>query len=385
MKIIVAPASFKGSLSAIKAASIISKAILKVIPNADVVEVPVSDGGEGLVNNFLAFFGGERINTTVHDPLMRAIDTYYGILPDNTAVIEMASASGLTLLSKNEKNPLITTTYGTGELIINAINRGCSNILIGAGGSATCDCGTGALFAMGIIFRDSDGVVVEGCGGNLSKMKMIDTSSIDKRIFSAKIKIICDVTSPLYGENGASKTFAPQKGANADHVLLLDDNLKYFANLTETHFFISSINIQHSGAAGGLAAGLFAFVNAELVNGIEFVLNKIDFNNVIKNSDLIITGEGYLDNQTKFSKAPYGIAQAAKKQNIKTLMLAGDYDVNSKNLYENVFNYICSITELGVSKNDAIEDAEYYLEQVATKALTKIFRAPLKTNPLTGG
>ncbi|MDP2303797.1 MAG: glycerate kinase [Ignavibacteria bacterium] len=373
MKIIVTPASFKGSLSAIKAASIISKAVLKVIPNADVVEVPVSDGGEGLVNNFLAFFGGERINTTVHDPLMRAIDTYYGILPDNTAVIEMASASGLTLLSEDERNPLITTTYGTGELIINAINRGCKNILIGAGGSATCDCGTGALSAMGISFRDSDGVVVEGCGGNLSKIKMIDTSSIDKRILSAKIKIICDVTNPLYGENGASKTFAPQKGAKTDDVLLLDDNLKYFANLTERHFFIPSINIQHSGAAGGLAAGLFAFVNAELVNGIEFVLDKIDFKSLIKDSDLIITGEGYLDNQTKFSKAPYGIAQAAKKQNIKTLMLAGDYDVNSKNLYDDVFDYIYSITELGVSKNDAIEDAEYYLEQVATKALTKIF------------
>jgi glycerate kinase len=316
--------------------------------------------------------GGEKIEVTVHDPLMRKMQTYYGILPNKTAIIEMASASGLTLLTQEERNPLITTTYGTGELILHAIESGCKNILIGAGGSATCDCGTGALSALGIKFLDSIGEVVEGTGGNLIRIKQIDESSLENRILNSSIKVICDVTNPLYGENGAAYVFAPQKGASHDDVTLLENNLKYFADITEKHLSSASINIEHAGAAGGLAAGWFAFAKAELVNGIEYVLDKINFNSLITNCDLIITGEGYLDFQTKFSKAPYGVAKRAKNMKIKTLMLTGDYDVECKDFYKDSFDDIFSISDLGVSKNESIEKAEYYLEQTVIRAIKSI-------------
>jgi glycerate 2-kinase len=372
MKIVVAPASFKGSLSAVKVASIISKTISKLLSDAEIVEVPISDGGEGLVDNLLFFLGGEKIEVTVHDPLMRKIQTYYGILPDKTAIIEMASASGLTLLTQEERNPLITTTYGTGELILHAIESGCKSILIGAGGSATCDCGTGALSALGIKFLDSIGEVVEGTGSNLIRIKQIDESSLENKILNSNIKVICDVTNPLYGENGAAHVFAPQKGASHEDVTLLEDNLKHFADITEKHLSSGSINIEHAGAAGGLAAGLFAFAKAELVNGIQYVLDKINFNSLITNCDLIITGEGYLDYQTKFSKAPYGVAKRAKKMKIKTLMLTGDYDVECKDFYKDFFDDIFSMSELSVSKNESIAKAEYYLEQTVIRAIKSI-------------
>jgi glycerate kinase len=372
MKIVVAPASFKESLSAIKVASIIAKTLSKLLPDAEILEVPISDGGEGLVDNLISLLGGEKIDVTVHDPLMRPVQTYYGILPDKTAIIEMASASGLTLLNNAERNPIITTTYGTGELILHAIESGSKNIFIGVGGSATCDCGTGALSALGIKFLDSIGELVEGTGGNLIRIKQIDESSLENRILDSNIKVLCDVTNPLYGVNGAAHVFAPQKGASIADVILLDNNLKYFAALTEKHLSSSSINIEHAGAAGGLAAGLFAFAKAELVNGIEYVLDRINFNSLITNCDLIITGEGYLDYQTKFSKAPYGIANRAKKLKIQSLMLTGDYDVGCKDFYKDFFDDIFSISELGVSKNESMENAEYYLEQTVIRAIKSI-------------
>lgn len=300
-KIVIAPDSFKGTLSALEVCKIIKKAFSEVITDSDILTVPIADGGEGTLDAFSAAVGGERRTVKVTSPLFRSIYADYLVLKNNIAVIETAQASGLTLVN-DEKNPLNTTTYGTGELILHALNSGCKNILIGLGGSATNDGGIGCLTALGIKFLDRAGNSIPLTGGGLSKLEKIDVTQLTPMVKNASIKLLCDVDNPFCGKNGASYVFSPQKGATPEQAKILDRNLFHLANIIERDFNLSLAEQPSSGAAGGLSGGLMAFTNAVCCSGADKILETVNFKELIQNSDLIITGEGCLDSQTANGK-----------------------------------------------------------------------------------
>ncbi|MDF2879889.1 MAG: glycerate kinase [Clostridiaceae bacterium] len=274
MKIVISPDSFKGSLTAKEAADSIEEGIKRVLSHAEIIKVPMADGGEGTVQSLVDCTKGELISVKVRDPLLRQIDSYYGILGDKkTAVIEMAAASGLPLLKDAERNPMKTTTYGTGQLIKDAVHRGCSEIIVGLGGSATNDGGMGMLQALGAKFTDENGREVNSGGENLNKIKHIDLSEMDSRLKQCKFTAACDVDNPLYGKTGAAYVFGPQKGASEKEVQILDSNLKYYASIIKKELGISVDTIKGAGAAGGLGAAVMAFLNAENKKGIDIVID----------------------------------------------------------------------------------------------------------------
>lgn len=305
--IIIAPDSFKGTMSATEVCDIIKTEFLRVKPDLDIRCMPIADGGEGTVDALLTV-GGERVSVTLNDPYFNKIDSFYGILPDGTAVIEMAAASGLPLVGEN-KNPLLTTTYGTGELIRAAIDRGCRSILLGIGGSATNDGGMGCAAALGVRFLDSVGNEVSLNGAGLSDVYKIDFSDIDSRLKEAEIKVLCDVTSPLYGEDGAAYVFSPQKGADESAVKILDDGLRNLAEVTEKTIGKDNSSLEGAGAAGGLGFGLVSFLGAKLVKGAPTVLRSMGLDTLAKSAELIITGEGCFDRQSLLGKAPSSVAE----------------------------------------------------------------------------
>lgn len=307
--IIIAPDSFKGTMSAIEVCEIIKSEFLSVDPELDVRSFPIADGGEGTVDALL-FNGGEKVSVTVKDPHFNDIESFFGILPDGTAVIEMAAASGLPLAGEN-KNPMLTTTYGTGQLIKAALDRGCKNILIGVGGSATNDGGIGCSAALGAKFFDADSGEVTLNGAGLSAIRKIDLSGMDKRLSDAEIKVLCDVTSPLYGAEGAAYVFAPQKGADENMVKILDDGLRNLSEVTKNTIGADNSSLKGAGAAGGLGFALVSFLGGELVKGAPAVLKAMGFDNVVKDADLVITGEGCFDEQSVLGKAPSCVAEMA--------------------------------------------------------------------------
>lgn len=305
--IIIAPDSFKGTMTATEVCKIIKTEFLRVDPELDIRCMPIADGGEGTVDALLTV-GGERVSTTVSDPYFNRIDSFYGILPDGTAVIEMAAASGLPLVGEN-KNPLLTTTYGTGELIKAALDRGCRRILLGIGGSATNDGGMGCAAALGVRFLDSADNAVSLNGAGLSDVYSIDFSDIDSRLKDAEIKVLCDVTSPLYGENGAAHIFAPQKGADERAVKILDDGLRNLAEVTQNTIGKDNAFLEGAGAAGGLGFCLVSFLGAKLVKGAPTVLRSMGLDVLAESAELIITGEGCFDEQSLLGKAPSSVAE----------------------------------------------------------------------------
>jgi len=370
MKILIAPDKFKGSLSAFEVADNIEKGILKVFPKAIVVKVPMADGGEGTVESLVDATGGKIIKTNVKDPLFRDIESFYGILGDGkTAVIEMAAASGLYLLKDYERNPMITTTYGTGQLIKDALDRGCRRFIIAIGGSATNDGGTGMATALGVKFYDKDGREIGLGGGELSKIYSIDTSNLDERLKECEFIVACDVANPLIGENGASRVYGPQKGATKEMVEVLDKNLEHYGKLLEKYFNKKIIDVPGSGAAGGLGAGLMAFLNAQLKNGIEIIIETLKLEEKIKEADIVISGEGKIDFQTAFGKTISGIAKLCKKHNKPLIVIAGTVE-DIENLYEIGVSSIFSIVEKPMSLEDAIKNAPTLLE----KSAERIFR-----------
>ncbi len=366
MKIVIAPDSFKGSLSAYEVAKSIQKGILNVDESIETVIVPMADGGEGTVQSLVDASGGEIVELVVHDPLFRKIKSFYGIMGDGkTAVIEMAAASGLPLLKPEERNPLKTTTYGTGELIKDALNRGCQKFIIGLGGSATNDGGCGMAQALGAKFLDEDENEV-GLGGlELLKIRTIDISGIDRRIKSAEFLAACDVDNPLCGEKGASAVYGPQKGASGEDVLTLDKALKHFADLVKYELCIDIKNVAGAGAAGGLGAGALIFLKARLQRGIEIVTQTTNLSEKMTGADLVITGEGRIDFQTAFGKTPFGVAQMAKEKNIPVIGIAGSLGEGYQTLFEKGFDQIFSITSETVSLREAIENAQPFLEKLA--------------------
>lgn len=341
MKIVIASDSFKGSLASMEVARSIEMGILDVFPSCDIVKVAVADGGEGTMDALCQSLGGRFIRIPVEDPIGRTINASYVILEDgNTAVLEMSSASGLTLLTPAERNPMLTSTYGTGQLIDDAIGRGCRRFLVGIGGSATNDAGMGMLTALGYRFLDAEGNELPGAGASLSKVCGIDCSGVSQAVRDSEFIVACDVDSPLYGSGGAAYVFAPQKGADPDMVKALDDGLRHYADVVasyagkipmhcgpsctgEASIMKDAASMSGAGAAGGLGYAFVAFFGARLQRGVDMVLDAVGFDSIIEGADLVITGEGRIDAQTLTGKTPYGVLQRASRQNIPVIALAG--------------------------------------------------------------
>ena len=352
MKIVIASDSFKGSLSSIEVAESVEKGILDVLPSCNVVKVAVADGGEGTKEALCQTLGGKTVEIPVEDPIGRTINASYVILEDGvTAVLEMSSASGLTLLTPSERNPMRTSTYGTGQLIADALGRGCRRFLAGIGGSATNDGGMGMLEALGYRFLDDDGNELSGIGASLSKVCRIDDSRVLQAVHESEFIVACDVDSPLYGPDGAAYVFAPQKGADPEMVRALDDGLRHFAevtamymnssengssaNLDDGEYLLVNGNVIQdvssmpgAGAAGGLGYAFVTFLGARLKRGVDMVLDAIGFDKMIEGADLVITGEGRIDAQTLTGKTPYGVLQRASRQDIPVMALAGLVDLD---------------------------------------------------------
>jgi len=371
MMFVVAPDSFKGSLSAVEAANAMTEGIKKVFPNSVVKKIPLADGGEGTVEALVTATQRELVKVKVRDPLGRKIDSFLGILGNKkTAVIEMAAASGITLLKQEkEKNPLITSTFGTGELIKKALDLCCEEIIIGLGGSATNDGGAGMAQALGVKFLDKNNKELPLGGKYLRNLAFIDTSQIDKRLDKVKVIAACDVDNPLCGVRGASAVYGPQKGATQDNVMELDAALKHYAIVIKEQLGKDVMNIPGAGAAGGLGAGILAFLNGTLRPGIQLVLNIVNFEEQIKDADLVLTGEGKIDEQTAYGKAPMGVAQAARKYDIPVFIFGGILGDNYQKLYEIGVDYISANVQKIINLEEAINTAYELLTDNVERAM----------------
>lgn len=326
IKIVIASDSFKGSLTSAEVAAAAAAGIKEVLPSAEVVELAVADGGEGTADILIRAIGGERVSCVVADPLGRPVKAAYGIADTTegkTALIDMASASGLTLLADRERDPLVTTTAGTGQMIVDAYDRGCRNFLIGIGGSATCDGGSGMLTALGFRFLDDEGRELPPGGGSLLSLASIDCSVAMIDVTRCRFTVMCDVTNPLYGPDGAACVFAPQKGASPEAVALLDKALRGYAGVVR---LATGLDVSHklgAGAAGGLGEAFLAFFNCELKSGIEAVLDFVGFDRAVRGASFVITGEGRIDGQTLFGKLPLGVCRRAASVGVPTVAIAG--------------------------------------------------------------
>ena len=322
-KVVVAPDSFKGTMSSVEVCEIVARAFHDLSPATQVVSVPIADGGEGTVDAWLAALGGRRVKARVTGPLFDEVDAFYGILPDGkTAVVEMAAASGLPLVG-DRKDPLRATSFGTGQLLRDALDRGCTKVILGIGGSATNDGGIGLAAALGVRFLDECGEAVEPTGGGLAYLHAIDRSGLDPRLVTCNLLVACDVDNPLCGLQGASVIFGPQKGADFATVALLDRNLSRYADLLLSETGREVRDVPGTGAAGGLAASLLAFAQPVLVPGIQLLLDAVHFDDLLSSTDLVITGEGRLDGQSLRGKAPIGVAERAKRAGVPVVALVG--------------------------------------------------------------
>jgi glycerate kinase len=357
--ILLAPDSFKGSCTAKEACEAMAAGILSVCPKARIISLPLSDGGEGCMEVLLNAMGGERYRITVNDPLMRAIHAEYGILSNKkTAVMDMASASGLILLKRREQNPLKTTTYGTGEIIRNALDKGVKKIIIGIGGSATTDGGVGTAQALGCRFLDKKGhCLPEGLsGGQLNRIHAIDLSKRDSRIAQTRIMVACDVDNPLTGSRGAARIYSPQKGATPKDVEILEGNLIRLNEIVMRDLGIDLNAIKGSGAAGGLGGGLYAFLGAELSKGIDIILKTTHFQQKLKDVDLVLTGEGCLDSQTLNGKTVWGVVKEAGKAGVPVVALVGSKKRGYEDLYPTGLTGAFSITPEPIPMEKAMKD-----------------------------
>lgn len=378
MRIVIAPDSFKHSLSARKVAENLSEGIRNVLSDAETILVPVADGGEGTVQSLVDATGGRIEKLEVCDPLMRKISSFFGILGDGkTAVIEMAAASGIELLNDDELDPMIASTYGTGELMKKALELGCNKMIIGIGGSATNDGGLGMARALGVKFRDTGGKDVAEGGGALGDIAEMDDSGLDARLKNCEVLVAADVTNPLIGENGATEIYGSQKGANRDQIKKLDKNLEHFGQLLFRIYRKDFTVMKGAGAAGGLGAGLLAFAGARIRPGFGIVAEVTNLEEKIRGSDLVITGEGKIDHQTQFGKTPFGVASIAKKYNKPVVAFAGTLGEDIESLYEKGIDVIMPITIKPISLHEALEKAGPLLRQAAER-VAKMYLVSLK-------
>jgi glycerate kinase len=351
MKIVIAPDSYKESLSASEVAQAIEKGFREIFPDAQYVSVPVADGGEGTVEAMIAATQGTERSACVTGPLGEKVNACWGMSGDGkTAFIEMAAASGLALVPPEKRNPLITTSRGTGELILQALESGATSIIIGIGGSATNDGGAGMVQALGARLTDADGNDIGFGGGCLNRLNTIDISNLDPRLKHCAIRVACDVTNPLVGDSGASRIFGPQKGASEANIVELDSNLAYFADVIKKSLRVDVKNVPGAGAAGGMGAALMAFLGAELKSGIEIVTTALNLDEHIHDCTLVVTGEGRIDSQSIHGKVPVGVASVAKKYHKPVIGIAGSLtrDVGVVHQYgiDAVFSVLTSIGTL---------------------------------------
>lgn len=368
MRILIATNAFKHSLRAQHAADAIARGIQQALPDARLRKLPIADGGNGTLDAWLSQ-GGERISVEVHDPLMRSITAEYGRLPDGkTVIIEMAQASGIEHLDDSEHNPMRATTYGTGELLQHALDNGARRFVIGMGGSATIDGGTGALQALGVEFLDSDGDPVPKGGGYLRHVREIDASGLDARWNQCEgILIASDVQNPLLGEEGAARVFGPQKGADSKQVEILEANLRHLYTLVAQRKMVDVRGVRGGGAAGGLAAGLMAFLGGEIRSGIEMLLEYQQVEKYLQITDLVITGEGQMDAQTVYGKGPMGIAQMAQRYGVPTVALVGSLDAPDSDLHAAGIHAVLPIVTQPMTLDDALTHADDLLERAALR------------------
>ena len=369
MKIVVAPDSFKGSVSALEAAYAIEQGIRRVFPEAVIEKVPMADGGEGTVQSLVDATGGHIQTRRVLAPLGNEVDAKFGILADGeTAVIEMASASGLTLVAPDQRNPLLTTTYGTGQLIHAALEAGCRRLIIGIGGSATNDGGVGMAEALGVRSLDADGKQILRGGGNLGQLRSIDITGLHPAIAETETVVACDVNNPLTGPEGASHVYGPQKGATPEMIETLDECLGHFGEVLTETLGRSFNDIPGAGAAGGLGAGLMAFLNAELKLGVDIMIDAVKLEKRVKGASLVFTGEGQLDFQTAFGKTPVGVAKIAKAHNIPVIAIAGGIAEGAEAVYEAGIDAMLGIVQEPMSLEVAVEDATRLIADTAEQA-----------------
>ena len=354
-KCLIMPDSFKGTLSAVQICEIMKKQINKHFPDCNVIAIPVADGGEGTVDSFLYASNAKKIEIITSGPYGECIKTYYAKIED-TAIIEMASAAGLPMV-ENNKNPIKTTTYGVGTIIKEVVKNGCKNIIVGLGGSCTNDGGVGMARALGTIFYDERGQEIVPYSNEFYKIAHIDNSATEKFLKDCKITAMCDIDNPLCGKKGASYIFGPQKGANSEMVFELDKNLKHLSNIILKSLKKDVCNMPGAGAAGGMGAGIVAFLNGNLKSGIDTVLDFIEFEKLSKNADIIFTGEGKIDSQSLRGKVVIGIAQRAKKQNIPVIAVVGTIGEGADGAYDMGVSSIFSINRQAVD----FEKSKYYL------------------------
>ncbi|MDQ0217771.1 glycerate kinase [Peribacillus cavernae] len=366
MKIVIAPDSFKESLTAMEVANAAERGFRGIFPNADIVKVPMADGGEGTVQSLVDATDGKVIEKTVTGPLGNQVESFFGVLGNGrTAVIEMAAASGLHLVPKGQRDPLLTSTRGTGELILAALEEKAEHIIIGIGGSATNDGGAGMAMALGARLLDVSGNEIPEGGGALSQLDTIDITELDPRLKEIKIEVACDVENPLTGPHGASAIFGPQKGATPEKVKILDENLGHYAEVIERDLNKAIANIPGAGAAGGLGGGLLAFLPAELKSGVDIVIEATGLADIVKDADIVITGEGKIDSQTIYGKTPIGVAKTAKQFGIPVIAIAGNAASDSEVVREHGIDAVFSIVPGVVTLEDAFEHASEYIERLA--------------------
>ncbi|MEP7319431.1 MAG: glycerate kinase [Panacibacter sp.] len=367
MHILIAPNAFKHSLDAASAAEAISKGFTQSKLSHTSACFPIGDGGDGTADLLIKKFNGSFIETTVHDPLKRKITASFGLIDhERTAVIELANASGVKLLQPQELNPLKATTFGTGELIKHALDKKVKKIFLCIGGSATVDGGAGILQALGVQFKQSN-TVIDIVPQNLIDVDSIDITKLDKRIVNVEVIILCDVENVLLGENGSAKIFGPQKGANSADVIKLEQALAKLRSIVLNETGSDMSLIKHGGAAGGVAAGLCAILNATLVNGIEYFLDITGFDEALQNADLLITGEGSIDTQTLEGKAPFGVAYRAKEKNIPVIGLAGKVPLKPDAELHRYFDVLLSINNEAATLDGALKNTYTNLVRTANE------------------
>lgn len=366
MKIVIAPDSFKENLTAAEVANSIEAGFKQIIPDAEYVKVPVADGGEGTLQSLVDATEGRFIEKSVTGPLGQSVKACFGLLGDGkTAVIEMARASGLELVAPEDRNPLITTSYGTGELIHAALELGVEKIIVGIGGSATNDGGTGMMQALGAKLLAVDGCELGFGGAALANLAKIDISALNKRLQSVEIIAACDVDNPLTGSKGASAVFGPQKGADLMMVEQLDSALSHYAQIIEKDLGVSVHSVPGAGAAGGMGAALLAFMNASLKPGIDIVMDAVSLAEQVKGAHLVITGEGRIDGQTAQGKTPVGVARIAKAENIPVIALAGSVGKGVEAVYEQGIDALFPVVHGAVSLEEAFDHGANNLTRAA--------------------
>jgi len=375
MKIVVAPNAFKGSLSALAAAQSMRQGIHNAFPACEVISVPVADGGDGFTEVMTEALCGELIQVVVQGPRREPCEALFGYIRETgVGIIEMAKASGLALLPDDQRNPMETSTYGTGELILAALNQGATRIIIGLGGSATCDGGIGMAAALGYRFMDSAGRELAPIGKSLQSIHTIDPSGADQRLTQTDFSGICDVTNPLFGRNGASHVYSPQKGASPQEIQLLDEGLENLAGVISRDLGKEVGSMPGGGAAGGLGAGLFTFLGARLEKGIDVVMELVQLRDSCQGADLVITGEGQIDFQTKFDKAPAGVARIARQLGIPCIAICGGIGERIDELHDIGITAVFSLCQRPISLESAMKNSFSLLSDTTEQAV-RLFMA----------